>query len=112
MNPELNREYPEPGESELIEEMVKVAVERMKPQQGLIRRGQQAKATGCTGGVHNTRRCTERLASRRFPPAKSVVSGDCPLLQLLGDNRPRWQCRKELVVKSRGRQEHVGLFPA
>jgi hypothetical protein len=30
MNPELNREYPDPGEAKLIEEMVKVAVERMK----------------------------------------------------------------------------------
>jgi hypothetical protein len=34
MNPELNREYPEPGEAKLIEEMIKVAVERMKTQQG------------------------------------------------------------------------------
>ena len=34
----LNREYPDPDEAKLIEEMVKVAVERMKPQQGRIRR--------------------------------------------------------------------------
>jgi hypothetical protein len=31
MNPELNCENPEPGEAKFIEEMVKVAVERMKP---------------------------------------------------------------------------------
>ena len=55
MKPELNREYPEPGEAELIEEMVKVAVERMKPQQGRIRRGQHAKATGCVRGVFTIR---------------------------------------------------------
>jgi hypothetical protein len=36
MNPELNREYPDPGEAKLIEEMVKVAVKRMKSQQGRI----------------------------------------------------------------------------
>jgi hypothetical protein len=51
MNPELNREYPDPSKAKLIEEMVKVAVERMKPQQGRIRRGQHAKATGCVRGV-------------------------------------------------------------
>ena len=55
MNPELNREYPEPGEARLIEEMVKVAVERMKPRQGRIRRGQHAKATGCVQGVFTIR---------------------------------------------------------
>jgi hypothetical protein len=51
MNPELNREYPEPGEAKLIEKMVELAVERMKPQQGRICRGQHAKATGCVRGV-------------------------------------------------------------
>jgi hypothetical protein len=55
MNPELNREYPEPGEATLIEKMVKLAVERMKPQQGRIRRGQHAKATGCVRGVFTIR---------------------------------------------------------
>ena len=55
MNPELNREYPEPGEARLIEEMVKIAVERMKPQQGRMRRGQHAKATGCVRGVFTIR---------------------------------------------------------
>ena len=35
--------------------MVKVAVERMKPQQGRIRRGQHAKATGCVRGVFTIR---------------------------------------------------------
>jgi len=40
-NPELNREYPEPGEAKLIEAMVKVVVEWMKPQQGRTRRGQR-----------------------------------------------------------------------
>ncbi len=55
MNPELNREYPEPGEAELIKKMVKLAVERMKPQQGRIRRGQHAKATGCVRGVFTIR---------------------------------------------------------
>ncbi|HSL16808.1 MAG TPA: catalase family protein [Methylomirabilota bacterium] len=55
MNPDLNREYPEPDEAELIEEMVKVAVERMKPQDGHMRRGQHAKATGCVRGVFTIR---------------------------------------------------------
>jgi hypothetical protein len=55
MNPELNREYPEPGEAKLIEKMVILAVERMKPQQGRIRRGQHAKATGCVRGVFTIR---------------------------------------------------------
>ena len=55
MDPELNREYPEPGEARLIEEMVKIAVERMKPQQGRMRRGQHAKATGCVRGLFTIR---------------------------------------------------------
>jgi len=55
VNPELNREYPEPGEAKLIEEMVKLAVERTKPQQGRIRRGQHAKATGCARGEFTIR---------------------------------------------------------
>lgn len=55
MNPELNCENPEPGEAKFIEEMVKVAVERMKPQQGRIRRGQHTKATGCVRGVFRIR---------------------------------------------------------
>src|SRR5476649_342207 len=55
MNPELNREYPEAGEAKLVEEMVKITVDRMKPQQGRIRRGQHAKATGCVRGVFTIR---------------------------------------------------------
>jgi hypothetical protein len=55
MNPELNHEYPEPDETKLIEEMVAVAVERMKPQNGRLRRGQHAKATGCVRGVFTVR---------------------------------------------------------
>lgn len=55
MNPELNREYPEPGEAELIEKMVRLAVERMSPRQGHIRRGQHAKATGCARGEFTIR---------------------------------------------------------
>lgn len=55
MNPELNREYPEPGEASLIEEMVKITVGRMKPQEGRIRRGVHAKATGCVRGVFKIR---------------------------------------------------------
>ena len=55
MNPELNREYPEPGEDKLIQEMVKRTVERMKPQHGRIRRGQHAKATGCARGEFTVR---------------------------------------------------------
>ena len=43
MNLALKREYPDPDEAKLIEEMVKVAIERMKPQDGRIRRGQHAK---------------------------------------------------------------------
>ena len=55
MNPKLNHEYPEPGEDKLIEEMVKVAVERMKPQQGRILRGQHANPTGCVRGIFTIR---------------------------------------------------------
>lgn len=55
MHPELNREYPDPGEAKLIEEMVAVVVERMKPRQGRIRRGQHAKTTGCVRGVFQIR---------------------------------------------------------
>ena len=55
MNPELNREYPEPDETRLIEEMVKATVAQMKPQQGHFRRGQHAKATGCVRGVFTIR---------------------------------------------------------
>ena len=55
MNPELNREYPEPDEADLIEEMVVSAVARMKPQDGHMRRGQHAKATGCVRGVFTIR---------------------------------------------------------
>lgn len=54
-NPELNLEYPEPGEAKLIEKMVMLTVERMKPQQGRIRRGQHAKATGCVRGEFTIR---------------------------------------------------------
>ena len=54
-NPELNCEYPEPGEDKLIEKMVKLAAQRMKPQHGRIRRGQHAKATGCVRGVFTIR---------------------------------------------------------
>ena len=53
--PELNCEYPEPSEARLNEEMVRVAVERMKPQQGRFRRGQHAKTTGCVRGVFTIR---------------------------------------------------------
>ena len=55
MKPELNREYPEPNEAELFEEMVRLVGERMKPQLGRIRRGQHAKATGCVRGVFTIR---------------------------------------------------------
>ena len=55
MNPELNCEYPEPGEAKLIVEMVRLAVERMEPRQGHMRRGQHAKATGCVRGVFTIR---------------------------------------------------------
>ena len=55
MKPELNCEYPEPGEDKLIEKMLMLAVQRMKPQQGRIRRGQHAKATGCVKGVFTIR---------------------------------------------------------
>ena len=54
-NPELNLEYPEPGEAKLVEKMVILAVERMKSKQGRIRRGQHAKATGCVRGVFTIR---------------------------------------------------------
>lgn len=55
MNPELNREYPEPDEARLIEEMVATAVDRMQPHDGRMRRGQHAKATGCVRGVFTIR---------------------------------------------------------
>src|SRR5512133_2804897 len=54
-NPELNLEYPESDEAKLIEKMVVLAIKRMKPQQGRIRRGQHAKATGCVRGVFTIR---------------------------------------------------------
>src|SRR5471030_1965833 len=55
MNPKLNCEYPDPGEAKLFEEMVKITIARMKPQQGRIHRGQHAKATGCVKGVFTIR---------------------------------------------------------
>ena len=55
MNPELNREEAEPGEDKLTEEMVRVAMDRMMPQQGRVRRGQHAKPTGCVRGVFTIR---------------------------------------------------------
>ena len=55
MNPELNHEYPKPDEARLIEEMVVTAVARMQPQDGRMRRGQHAKATGCVRGVFTIR---------------------------------------------------------
>jgi hypothetical protein len=47
MTPELNREYPELDDPKVFEQMVKLAVAQMKPIDGLFRRGQHAKATGC-----------------------------------------------------------------
>lgn len=55
INPELNCEYPDPNETKLAEEMVRFVIERMKPQQGRIRRGVHAKATGCVRGVFTIR---------------------------------------------------------
>jgi hypothetical protein len=55
MNPALGREYPQPGEAELVAEMVRLATAATKPQQGRIRRGQHAKATGCVRGVFTVR---------------------------------------------------------
>jgi hypothetical protein len=53
MNPELNREYPEPGEAALIEKMVKLAVERMKPQRSHPQRPACQSDRLCQRGVHN-----------------------------------------------------------
>ena len=50
MNLALNREYPDPDEAKLIEEMVKVAVERMKPQQGRIRAASMPRRPVVYGG--------------------------------------------------------------
>jgi hypothetical protein len=47
MKPELNQEYPASNEQALIEEMVRLTVEGMKPHQGRYLRGQHAKPTGC-----------------------------------------------------------------
>src|SRR5437016_2724169 len=56
MNPELNMEYPEPGEDELFKKMVELAVARMKPQEDHhIHRGQHAKPTGCVRAVFTIR---------------------------------------------------------
>ncbi len=55
MNPALGREYPQPGEAELVAEMVSLATAATKPQQGCIRRGQHAKATGCVRAVFTVR---------------------------------------------------------
>ena len=54
MNPELNQEYPEPGEGELIAEMVELAVARMKHHDPSLR-GQHAKATGCVRAAFTIR---------------------------------------------------------
>lgn len=51
----LNHEYPQPNEEKLFEEMIKITVNRMKPQLGYIRRGQHAKATGCVRGLFTIR---------------------------------------------------------
>lgn len=47
MKPELNREYPDSNEGQLSSRMAKLTVDRMKPQEGFVRRAQHAKATGC-----------------------------------------------------------------
>jgi hypothetical protein len=47
MTPELNREYPEPDEEKVFKEMVNLTIDRMKPIQDHLRRGQHAKATAC-----------------------------------------------------------------
>jgi len=47
MIPELNREYPELDDQKAFEQMVSLTVGQMKPIDGLLRRGQHAKATGC-----------------------------------------------------------------
>ena len=58
IKPELNREYPEPGESEIIAEMVRLACNRMQrlanktlQENGGMHRGQHAKPTGCVRAV-------------------------------------------------------------
>ena len=55
MNLGLNQEHDEPGEPERIAEMVRVLRVRMKPQEGSMRRGQHAKATGCARGEFTIR---------------------------------------------------------
>jgi hypothetical protein len=54
MNPELNQEYPEPGEDALIHKMVELAVERMKDHDPRLR-GQHAKSTGCVRAMFTIR---------------------------------------------------------
>jgi hypothetical protein len=82
MNPELNREYPEPGEAALIEKMVKLAVERMKPQQGCIRRGQHAKATGCVRGEFTIRNDTSMFTLTPNLMEKSGVKSSNNLISI------------------------------
>jgi hypothetical protein len=62
MEPELNREYPEAGENGLIEEMVRLARNRMQrlakkmpEENGCMHRGQHAKPTGCVRAVFAVR---------------------------------------------------------
>jgi len=79
MNSELNCEYPESGEAKLIKEMVKVAVERMKPQQGCIRRGQHAKATGRVVGAQSK---LEKEKSHQFVEESTGKRSYCESLCL------------------------------
>lgn len=88
---ELNREYPQLDEEMLFESMVKMVVNRMKPQNGFIRRSQHAKATGCVKGVFTIRNfIVEGLrhgvfskanhsyqAIIRFSNSSEVISSDC-----------------------------------
>ena len=47
MTPELNREYAQPGEDDLFEQMVKITLDQMHTEDGHRLRVQHAKATGC-----------------------------------------------------------------
>ena len=117
MNLALNREYPDPDEAKLIEEMVKVAVERMKPQQGRIRRGQHAKATGCVQDVDSPtgRAWPRKNETMAFSPWNALAEHR-PMGASTGcirrsTGQPGKESINELVVNFRGRQEHVVLFP-
>jgi hypothetical protein len=103
MAPQLNCEYPELGEARLIEEMVKVVVERMKLQQGRIRRGQHAKATACVRD--------DDLLALEYPGGTSAAGRHKRAAPGSLFGQPGKESNTEFGVNCRGGQGRVGLRP-